>query len=81
MLKIKDNVNLNEIAARVVRCENDLEIYILYEEKYGSYIDVYADERRVVVENEYDIVDISDKCLDKLYDLIKLGLVEKVSDE
>lgn len=80
MLKIKDNVNLNEIATRVVRCENDLEIYILYEEKYGSYIDVYSNSRNIVVENEYDIVDISDNCLDKLYDLIQSGLVEKVSD-
>ena len=81
MLKIKDNVDLNEIATRVVRCENDLEIYILYEEEYGSYIDVYSNSRNIVVENEYDILDISDKCLDKLYDLIKLGLVEKVSDK
>ena len=80
MLKIKDNVNLNEIATRVVRCENDLEIYILYEEQYGSYIDVYSNLRNIVVENEYDIVDISDNCLDKLYDLIQSGIVEKVSD-
>ena len=80
MLKIKDNVNLNEIATRVVRCENDLEIYILYEEQYGSCIDVYSNSRNIVVENEYDIVDISDNCLDKLYDLIQSGIVEKVSD-
>ena len=80
MLKIKDNVNLNEIATRVVRSENDLEIYILYEEEYGSYIDVYSNSRNIVVENEYDIVDISDNCLDKLYDLIQSGIVEKVSD-
>lgn len=81
MLKIKDSVDLKEISTGVIRCGKEISIYKLYEEEYGSYIDVYADERRVVVENEYDIVDISDKCLDKLYDLIKLGLVEKVSDK
>lgn len=72
MLKIKDSVNLETLE----HC------YISNDEfdQLWSYKEVLFDkDTRVIFTNQF-FNDLGDERLDNLYDLIKMDLVEKVSD-
>ena len=81
MLKIKNNVPLEELEKFGFNKKGD---------DY-KYFDDDTDEYIGVQENGYIYVEnynpglvgaiVEEKALDKLYDLIKAGLVEKVSDD
>ena len=78
MLKIKDNVDLNELEKYGFNCINEQKKF------YDIKINRYHDNEEI---NIYDReINISldgweTKNLDILYDLIKADLVEKVDDE
>jgi hypothetical protein len=82
MLKIKDNVDLKELEK--FEFENVYEGYI-----YTPKVDIDINEiwidgntRKIyIVDYASDVEYIVDENLDKLFDLIQAGLVEKVSEE
>ena len=83
MLKIKDNIDLEELAEKYgfIYCKDWSDPY--QDDNYG-YL-VYEDNLRICWRNDYDykegkitIRNCTSKALDKLYDLHEAGLVEKV---
>jgi Fe2+ or Zn2+ uptake regulation protein len=78
MLKIKDLSVLEEHGFLEKTDQYGYYYYIYSEENWDACLIVYEEGKWLTIETDYDIDDICDECLDKLYDLIKLGLVEKV---
>jgi len=85
MLKLKDNVDLKELEKFGFEeyKEHDGYVYDIIpyiKDKQYSYIEIFNETRRIscleYVEDEY--VQIA---IEKLFDLIKAGLVEKVNGE
>ena len=77
MLKIKDNVQLNELEkygfkTHIYFCKN--KVIELLQRKY---LNVYSETREIYLE-KLEIWQDSRESLELLYDLIKDGLVEKV---
>ena len=91
MLKIKDNVDLKELEKYdFVKLENDYRghkySWKRYLENWIDYYEIYiAKDNRVSIyvesPNGMRYLRIRNKLQDKLYDLIKDGLVEKVDDK
>ena len=81
MLKIKDNVDLKELEKFSFKQNNHHDLFTRYEYKPENYTCLYIDEARIlsVFPTYYD--KLSSKIMDKLYDLIQAGLVEKVEDK
>ena len=81
MLKIKDNVDLKELEKFGFKQNNHFDLFTRYEYKPDSSTCLYIDEARIlsVFPTYYD--KLSSKIMDKLYDLIQAGLVEKVEDK
>lgn len=81
MLKIKDNVELKELEKFGLTKNEHFDLFTRYEYKPNSGTCLYVDEYRniTIFPTYYD--KLSSKIMDKLYDLIKANLVEKVSDE
>lgn len=81
MLKIKDNVDLKELEKYELTKVEHHDIFTRYEYIPEVGICLYVDEYRniTIFPTYYDKV--SSKIMDKLYDLIKADLVEKVSEE
>ena len=82
MLKIKDNVDLKELEKYGLTKNEHFDLFTRYEYKPNSGTCLYVDEYRniTIFPTYYD--KLSSKIMDKLYNLIKADLVEKVeSDE
>ena len=79
MLKIKDNVNLKELEKYGLTKNDHFYLFTRYEYKPNSGTCLYVDEYRNIriFPTYYDKV--NSKIMDKLYDLIKADLVEKVT--
>ncbi len=76
MLKIKDNVDLKELEKFGFKLNSDKSYLLTIEKDNINTIIAIEEERTLYVQsNRYHIEE-----LDILYDLIKAGLVEKVSD-
>lgn len=80
MLKIKDSVDLTELTKFGFKREGD-ELYcdfIPYEKNEGEYILISERDRKI----DTGYVDFSyiEKMVDKIYDIIQAGLVEKVEE-
>lgn len=86
MLKLKDNVDLKEL-------EKYGAIYVIETKEYyfkindSEYLEIPADKEskfykqvRLYIEDEYYNCWTSDNSFDKLYDLIKADLIEKVDE-
>lgn len=80
-LRIKDNVDLKELEKCGFKINKHYDLFTRYEYKPDSGTCLYIDEARIlsVFPTYYD--ELSSKIMDKLYDLIKAGLVEKVEDK
>ena len=87
MLKIKDNVSLKELEK--YGAIYDIETKEYYFKINGSeYLEIPADKEskfykqvRLYIEDEYYNCWTSINSFDKLYDLIKADLIEKVDDK
>ena len=86
MLKIKDNVNLKELEKFGFKYEKKHglfdEMYVYYAEDEQT-VEIFTDDKIIAVEDlsgKYNFGAIVDIGLDKLYDLIKADLIEKVED-
>lgn len=82
MLKIKDNVDLKELEKFGLVKDDHFDLFTRYEYKPNNGTCLYVDEYRniIIFPTYYDRLSI--KIMDKLYDLIKADLIEKVeSDE
>ena len=81
MLKIRDDVGLKELEKFGFKLNNHFDLFTRYEYKPDSGICLYIDEARIlsVFPTYYD--KLAPEIMDKLYDLIKAGLVEKVEDK
>lgn len=82
MLKIKDFVDLKELEKFEFRTTENSYcwFYRLKQNKY-DYVEISVDFSReitIYATTEYRDTDIPDKIIDKLFDLIQAGLVEKV---
>lgn len=78
MLKIKDNVDLKELEKYGFIKERYNVLY-LFEENSFTRIRIEIETRRIGFYNSADII-VEKEILDKLYDLIKDGLVEKIDE-
>ena len=80
-LRIKDNVDLKELEKFGFKINKHYDLFTRYEYKPDSGTCLYIDEARIlsVFPTYYD--KLSSKIMDKLYDLIQAGLVEKVKDK
>ena len=84
MLKIKDNVDLKELEKFGFTTQQNVPSWD-YRIKTGKYdyaelsID-YSKEICIYNTTEYRDADIPDELLDKIFDLIQAGLVEKVEE-
>lgn len=81
MLKIKDNVDLEELVKFGFKKSQDY--YDFIDRNEGSCIDIYCDNKHIEISTIYGIKlgkVVADVVLNKLYDLIQADLVEKVSD-
>lgn len=79
MLKIKDNINLEELEKFGFNKKGD--DYKYYDNNVDEYIGIQRGNGYIYVENyNPGLVGaiVEEKALDKLYDLIQAGLVEKV---
>ena len=81
MLKIKDLSVLEEYGFEKKTNEWFVEYYRFPKEYCGSWLTIYPITKIINIELDYDITDVADICLDKIYELIQAGLVEKVSNE
>lgn len=81
MLKIKDNVDLKELENYELIKEEHFDLFTRYEYRPSVGTCLYVDEYRniKIFPTYYD--KLSSKIMDKLYDLIKADLVEKVDDK
>lgn len=75
MLKIKDNVDLKELEK--YGFVNEYNVRYNYKENNYTGLHINIEKRNIGFYNAVDII-VEKKILDKLYDLIKDGLVEKV---
>lgn len=73
MLKIKDNIDLKELEHCYISDDE-------FDQLWG-YKEVLFDKDTRVIDTNQFFNDLSDERLDNLYDLIKMDLVEKVSDK
>ena len=78
MLKIKDLSFLEEHGFEKKTHEWFVEYYRFPKEYCGSWLTIYPITKIIEIELDYDIKDVSYICLDKLYELIQAGLVDKV---
>ena len=78
MLKIKDLSVLEEHGFEKKTNEWFVEYYIFPEDYCGSWVTIYPITKAINIELDYDITNVSDICLDKIYELFQKGLVEKV---
>lgn len=80
MLKIKDNVDLKELEKFGLIKNNHHDLFTRYEYKPNNGICLYVDEYKIisVFPTYYDKLET--KIMDKLYDLIKADLVEKIGE-
>lgn len=78
MLKIKNNVDLKELEKYELIKEEHYDLFTRYEYRPSAGTCLYVDEYRniKIFPTYYD--QLSSKIMDKLYDLIKADLVEKV---
>lgn len=93
MLKIKDNVNLKElekygfdsyILKNVGSKYHNVREYLYFDKTIGWYLIIFESDRLIQIqidELNYKDVPYSNLFVEKLYDLIKDGLVEKVDDK
>lgn len=85
MLRIKDNVDLKVLEKYEFEREHCdaimeyLDNYIYKSDGNSIYIDM--DDREIMIDVIEDYFDVEEIILNKLYDLIKDGLVEKVENE
>lgn len=81
MLKIRDDVDLKELEKYGLIKEEHSDLFTRYEYKPSSGTCLYVDEYRniTIFPTYYDKLSL--KIMDKLYDLIKANLVEKVDDK
>ena len=81
MLKIRDNVDLKELEKFGFNINKHYDLFTRYEYKPDSSTCLYIDEARVmsIFPTYYD--KLSPKIMDKIFDLIQAGLVEKVEDK
>lgn len=77
MLKIKDNVDLKELEK--YGFINEYNVRYNYKENDYTGLHINIEKRIIGFYNAVDII-VEKKILDKLYDLIKDGLVEKIED-
>ena len=78
MLKIKDLSALEEHGFKRKQSGDGYYFYNFSKEYWNAWLVVYEGNKCLTIEVDYDINDICDECLDKIYDLIKDGIVEKV---
>ena len=80
MLKIKDNVDLKELEKFGFIKDIHHDLFIRYEYKPDNGVCLYVDEYKniSVFPTYYDY--LNTKIMDKLFDLIKADLVEKVGE-
>ena len=78
MLKIKDNVDLEELDSKF---NLEKETYNDDGGWYGSCTVHYDNKGIEIIEHSREIKGIDNSKLDTLYDLIQAGLVEKVKEE
>ena len=78
MLKIKDLSVLEEYGFEKQTCEFVGEYYRFPKEYCGAWLTIYQITKTINIELDYDITDVADICLDKIYELFQKGLVEKV---
>ena len=82
MLKIKDNVDLKELEKfgfkqmKIMQGAGNLETFYKYETDYDNYF-IAECKNRIIIYNQFTVKNELD---DKIYDLIKADLVEKVED-
>ena len=84
MLKIKDSVNLKELEKFGFEYDEDNNYYFYYgftRPDCNSEIRMYVDKYDRIITTGFDIYVAEDKIHDKIYDLIKAGLVEKVEEK
>lgn len=80
-LRIKDNVDLKKLEKIEFKRNEHFDLFTRYEYKPDSSVCLYVDEGRTIsiFPTHYD--KLCSKIMDKLYDLIKADLVEKVDDK
>ena len=78
MLKIKDLSVLEEHGFKRKQSVYGYYYYIFSKEYWNAWLVVYEEKKWLSIEVDDDINDICDECLDKFYELIQAGLVEKV---
>lgn len=78
MLKIKDNIDLEELSQKYELYRKGFDYKTKEIKNYNDYdLEINAKTREISYADYCDMVDW-DKFVDKLYDLIKADLVEKV---
>ena len=84
MLKIKDDVNLKELEKFDFEYYEDENYWFYYgftKPNQNSELRYYIDNKTREIITEFDLCVNTSAIHDKIYDLIKDGLVEKVSDK
>ena len=78
MLKIKDNVDLKELEKYGLIKNNHFDLFTRYEFKPNTGVCLYIDECKLISVFPTNYDKLEPKIMDKIYDLIKADLVEKV---
>lgn len=81
MLKIRDGVDLKQLEKFGFNINKHYDLFTRYEYKSDSSTCLYIDEARVlsIFPTHYD--KLEPRIMNKLFDLIQAGLVEKVEDK
>ena len=83
MLKIKDSVDLKELEKFGFEYDEDNNYYFYYgftRPHSNSEIRLYVDKNDRVITTGFDIYVAENKIHDKIYELIKADLVEKIKE-
>lgn len=81
MLKIKDNVNLKELKKFGFEYTAFSYIQQFQCKNYMITIEIYDDDRKIYIENDYYDNDYACLIPNVIFDLILAGLVEQVEDK
>lgn len=84
MLKIRDNVDLDELEKFGFEYDEDINQYFYYgftRADCNSEIRMYVDKKDRIITTGFDVYVHEGKIHDKIYDLIQAGLVEKVEKD
>lgn len=81
MLKIKDNINLKELEKYGFKDFSGGKYYMRYGDVYSDDLifDIWCSDR--ILQIETPLVAVFEKFPDFIFDMIKDGIVEKVSDD